>query len=120
MTSKPLQGAPFPRFRPEPNALSSLALNCASSKKTAPTQICSDQTRIPRWKRALDIAGVLLAAPVSIPLALVLALIVKSVSRGPILFKQKRIGYLGQAFPCLKFRTMVVDADTGVHAGHLN
>src|SRR5260370_16181460 len=75
---------------------------------------------IPRWKRTLDIACVLLAAPFVIPLALLIALGIKLVSRGPILFKQQRIGYLGRRFPCLKFRTMVVDADTGIHAGHLN
>jgi lipopolysaccharide/colanic/teichoic acid biosynthesis glycosyltransferase len=41
------------------------------------------------------------------------------VSPGPVLFRQKRIGHLGNEFECLKFRTMTVNADTGVHQKHL-
>ncbi len=51
---------------------------------------------------------------------LLVGLLIRIVSTGPILFKQERVGYLGERFLCLKFRTMFVDADTKVHQGHLN
>jgi exopolysaccharide biosynthesis polyprenyl glycosylphosphotransferase len=48
---------------------------------------------------------------VFLPLLAVLALFIKLDSRGPILFRQKRVGQHGNEFNVLKFRTMVVDAD---------
>ena len=68
----------------------------------------------------LDISLILLALPVLIPLALLIAAIIRLVSHGPILFQQERIGYLGGKFMCLKFRTMFVGADTISHKGHLH
>lgn len=73
----------------------------------------------PGWKRALDISLILLAAPLWLPLMLVIAVVIKIMSPGPALFRQERIGYLGRRFTCFKFRTMVVNADTSVHQGHL-
>ena len=51
---------------------------------------------------------------------LVMGILIKLVSPGPALFRQERIGYLGKRFTCFKFRTMRVNADTGIHQGHLN
>jgi len=51
---------------------------------------------------------------------LFVALIIRIVSPGPALFRQERVGYLGRKFTCFKFRTMVVNADTSIHQGHLN
>lgn len=52
---------------------------------------------------------------------LVISLLIKLDSRGPILFKQKRVGYKGLLFEIYKFRTMVVDAETRLEAlRHLN
>ena len=51
---------------------------------------------------------------------MLIGLLIRIVSAGPILFKQERIGYLGERFLCYKFRTMFVDSDTNVHRGHLN
>jgi lipopolysaccharide/colanic/teichoic acid biosynthesis glycosyltransferase len=73
-----------------------------------------------RWKRTLDILLILLALPFLIPLALFIALLIRSVSTGPVLFRQERVGYLGRRFMCFKFRTMFVDADTTTHQGHLH
>ena len=39
-------------------------------------------------------------------------LFIRMVSRGPILFKQERVGYRGKRFMCLKFRTMHCGAET--------
>jgi lipopolysaccharide/colanic/teichoic acid biosynthesis glycosyltransferase len=73
----------------------------------------------PSWKRALDLGLIVLWSPVLIPLALLLAAVIRSVSRGPALFRQERIGLHGQKFTCYKFRTMHVGADSRTHQGHL-
>jgi lipopolysaccharide/colanic/teichoic acid biosynthesis glycosyltransferase len=72
-----------------------------------------------RWKRALDVLLILLTLPVLAPLALLIALLIRSGSRGPVLFKQERVGFQGRRFMCFKFRTMFVDADMATHQGHL-
>jgi lipopolysaccharide/colanic/teichoic acid biosynthesis glycosyltransferase len=75
---------------------------------------------IPGWKRILDVSLVVLAAPVLLPVMIAVGIVVRIVSEGPVLFRQERVGYLGQRFMCFKFRTMFVNADTDVHQGHLN
>ncbi len=77
-----------------------------------------DHLPIPTWKRALDIFCILFVMPVLLPLMVLIALAIKILSTGPVLFKQERIGYLGRRFTCLKFRTMVVNADSAVHQGY--
>jgi lipopolysaccharide/colanic/teichoic acid biosynthesis glycosyltransferase len=72
-----------------------------------------------QWKRTLDAFLILLALPFLIPLALLVILLIRSGSRGPVLFRQGRVGYRGRRFTCFKFRTMFVDADTTTHQGHL-
>jgi len=74
---------------------------------------------LPGWKRALDIAVILLALPLWLPLAIGIGAIIRMVSSGPILFKQERVGYRGTRFMCLKFRTMHCGAETATHRGHL-
>ena len=56
---------------------------------------------------ALSIIGIILISP----LRLVLGLLVKTTSSGPVLFKQTRIGYHGREFTMLKFRSMVTNAE---------
>jgi exopolysaccharide biosynthesis polyprenyl glycosylphosphotransferase len=62
-------------------------------------------------KRLFDIAvsGILIV--LSAPLLIVLALLIKADSRGPVLFRQERVGIEGAQFKMLKFRSMVVDAE---------
>jgi len=62
-------------------------------------------------KRAFDIILALLALLVVSPVLAVLALVVKLTSRGPVLFRQERMGMDGRTFPILKFRTMRTDAE---------
>ncbi|MGA8739583.1 MAG: sugar transferase [Terracidiphilus sp.] len=57
-------------------------------------------------KRVFDIACVLLALPLLIPIFLVVGLAVRLTSRGPVLFLQKRTGLHRRSFTILKFRTM--------------
>lgn len=84
------------------------------------SELGNRESGVPRWKRALDITIILLTLPLLLPLGLLVALIIKCVSPGPVLFKQERIGYRGNRFMCFKFRTMHVNADANVHKGHLS
>ena len=60
-------------------------------------------------KRGFDILSSLVAIVLFSPILLVLAIIVKCTSPGPILFKQRRIGKDNQEFMIYKFRTMRID-----------
>jgi exopolysaccharide biosynthesis polyprenyl glycosylphosphotransferase len=62
-------------------------------------------------KRLFDIISSAAALVVLSPLLLTVALIIKLTSRGPIFFKQKRVGLHGKPFNMLKFRSMVVNAE---------
>nr|WP_307621939.1 sugar transferase [Streptomyces sp. V3I7] len=62
-------------------------------------------------KDATDRAGALLLLLVLAPLCALLALAVRVGSRGPVLYRQTRVGRNGAPFPMWKFRTMVADAD---------
>ena len=62
-------------------------------------------------KRAFDLFVSALVLLVLSPLLLVLALLVKATSRGPVLYTQERVGLDGKPFPMLKFRTMRADAE---------
>jgi len=75
---------------------------------------------LPAWKRALDIGCVLFALPVLAPLVLVISFWIKISSPGPVLFCQERVGYRGSRFTCLKFRSMKIGADNGVHKNYLH
>lgn len=67
---------------------------------------------LPFWKRALDIVGATFGLIVLSPLLLVVAVLVKWTSPGPVLFRQRRTGHGGREFTILKFRTMCVDAES--------
>ena len=62
-------------------------------------------------KRGIDLVGSALALVVLSPLVVLLALAVRLNDRGPVFFKQVRVGRNGKLFRCIKFRTMVVDAE---------
>lgn len=75
--------------------------------------------RLPIWKRILDIVGSLLGLVLSSPIFLILSTYIKMVSPGPVLFKQKRLGFRAVPFTFLKFRTMHPDNDPRHHQAHL-
>ncbi len=58
-------------------------------------------------KRCFDCACVLLALPLLVPVFLLVALVIRLTSKGPVLFLQRRMGLHGHAFTIFKFRTMV-------------
>ncbi len=62
-------------------------------------------------KRALDISIASVSLLILSPLLIVIALLVKLTSRGPVLFKQERVSFDGSPFSIIKFRTMVSDAE---------
>ena len=66
-------------------------------------------------KRGMDVLGSLVLLLLLSPVFFVIAAAVKLTSRGPILFRQKRIGEHGTAFTFLKFRSMYVDNDASQH-----
>ena len=70
---------------------------------------------MPVWqrsvKRALDIVASLVSLLVFTPMFIVLAVLVKTSSSGPVFFLQERIGKNGRPFQIIKFRTMVVNAE---------
>ena len=66
-------------------------------------------------KRLVDIFGALVGLVVLSPLLVMLALAVKLGSRGPVFFRQRRIGRHGEHFHMLKFRSMVPNADAIKH-----
>jgi lipopolysaccharide/colanic/teichoic acid biosynthesis glycosyltransferase len=66
-------------------------------------------------KRGLDVIGSLALLLALSPLFLVIALLVRFTSRGPIFFRQVRIGQRARPFKMLKFRTMFSGVDHAVH-----
>jgi Undecaprenyl-phosphate glucose phosphotransferase len=62
-------------------------------------------------KRMLDIVLASTGILILSPLMLVIGAMIKMTSRGPIFYKQKRMGLDGEIFEMLKFRSMVVDAE---------
>lgn len=62
-------------------------------------------------KRAFDIVMVLIAMILLLPVFIIIAIMIKVDSKGPVFYVQKRIGLNGKLFKMYKFRTMVVGAD---------
>jgi lipopolysaccharide/colanic/teichoic acid biosynthesis glycosyltransferase len=62
-------------------------------------------------KRTMDLVGALGGLILLSPVLAIVGCLIRLDSRGPILFRQRRIGLGGREFWCLKFRTMVPDAE---------
>jgi lipopolysaccharide/colanic/teichoic acid biosynthesis glycosyltransferase len=66
-------------------------------------------------KRVMDIVGSAMAIVLFSPLFLLIAALVKLTSKGPVLFRQERLGQFGRTFTFLKFRSMHVNNDPKIH-----
>lgn len=85
-------------------------------KLYAEEQKRQDRNRISMFaKRLVDFAGSLALLLILAPVMGVIAAAIKLGSKGPVIFRQKRVGQFGKNFDCLKFRTMVADNDPKIH-----
>ena len=74
-----------------------------------------ERSEIPRWKRILDVTLVSLTLPCWLPLMILIMGAIRFTSRGPVFYRQERIGYRRRRFMMFKFRTMRVGAETKTH-----
>ena len=74
--------------------------------------------KIPVWKRSIDIIGALFGIILFTPLFLCLSAFIKIVSKGPIFYKQTRVGFKGGNFTFYKFRTMHNGNNENFHTDH--
>ena len=70
-------------------------------------------------KRILDVGGSMAAVILFSPIFLACAVLIKATSKGPVFFRQHRIGKFGKEFAFLKFRTMQVDNDPTIHQQYI-
>ena len=93
----------------EPKRPSNPTLYPDLSKRDSATRVFSG------IKRVMDVIGGTLILALCSPVILVIAVAIKVSSKGPVFFRQRRIGQYGRPFIFLKFRSMYVDNDPSVH-----
>ena len=71
-------------------------------------------------KRAIDIVGSVAALLFLAPVFAAIALAIKWNSKGPVLFRQERLGQYGKKFKVVKFRSMRTDCDSKIHEAYVN
>ncbi|MCY1718823.1 sugar transferase [Prolixibacteraceae bacterium Z1-6] len=75
---------------------------------------------MPGWqentKRLLDVVFSLMAIILFLPVFIVLCIIIKTTSKGPVFYKQERIGRFGKPFHIYKLRSMIAEAENGTPA----
>lgn len=76
----------------------------------APSRPALPASRYAAAKRILDVAGAIVLACVFSPLIVAIAILMRR-EGGSIIYKHRRVGRDGRSFECLKFRTMVPNAD---------
>jgi lipopolysaccharide/colanic/teichoic acid biosynthesis glycosyltransferase len=92
-----------------PEAIADSSLYPDLQRDASPKRVSS------RVKRMIDVTGSTVLLLLLSPVLAVIALLIKLTSRGPVLFRQERLGLFGARFQCLKFRTMYADSDSKVH-----
>jgi lipopolysaccharide/colanic/teichoic acid biosynthesis glycosyltransferase len=85
----------------------------------SPDERVSDSLGSTYWKRILDVTCCLLALPALALLTLVMQILIRIVSPGPVFFRQQRVGFRGQLFSIYKFRTMKMNTDPSHHREHV-
>ena len=73
-----------------------------------------------KLKRLLDIAGSIAAISLFSPLFILIPIIIKLTSKGPVIFRQERIGQHGRRFNFWKFRSMYVNNNDEVHRKYVH
>lgn len=74
---------------------------------------------VPRGKRILDVIGSAFGLTLLSPVLALVAILVKLTSRGPVFFRQERVGRHGRPFELIKFRTMANNFDSSGHKKYL-
>lgn len=74
-----------------------------------------DKSYLLRTKQVMDVLGSALVLILCAPLLLIIAIAIKLSSKGPVLYRQQRVGQYGQNFTFLKFRSMHTGNDNSVH-----
>jgi len=90
-----------------------LSTNYFFGKDLLLLQVRNNLARLPQriFKRSLDMVGAIILTTLLIPVFAVFAFLIWKEDRGPVFFRQTRVGRGGRDFTCWKFRTMVVDAE---------
>ena len=70
-------------------------------------------------KRVFDLVVVIIGLAISWPLLLLIALLIRFDSKGPVFYRQMRVGEHGRLFSMFKFRSMQVNADSSIHKAHV-
>jgi len=71
------------------------------------------------WKRVIDIFGSIVGLILFSPIMLTVAIAIKLTSKGPVLYRQRRVGMGGKVFIFLKFRSMYHNCDPKIHVEHV-
>ena len=71
-------------------------------------------------KRSMDVVGSAAAMVLLAPIFGAVSLAIKFTSKGPVLFKQERLGQYGKKFTVLKFRSMLTDCDARIHEEYVS
>ncbi len=71
------------------------------------------------FKRIMDVFGSIVAMIIFSPFFLIIPVIIKLTSEGPIIFRQERIGQFGSKFIFLKFRSMYINNDDSIHREYI-
>lgn len=103
-----------------PNGKEKFEINCADQNKIFYPDILGKRKHkyeaISLFiKRGIDIIGGLLGLILFSPFFIVIPILIKISSKGPVLYKQERIGLFGQKFTFLKFRTMLASCSESCH-----
>jgi lipopolysaccharide/colanic/teichoic acid biosynthesis glycosyltransferase len=71
-------------------------------------------------KRVMDMVGSSILLLIISPILAAIAMAIKLTSKGPIIFRQERLGQFGARFSCLKFRTMFANNDAKIHQEYIS
>jgi exopolysaccharide biosynthesis polyprenyl glycosylphosphotransferase len=99
----------FEVYSPHSDWIPPVLLN-AETRRRKPLDVVRDAA-----KRGLDVAGSAAFLIAFSPVFLIVSALVKLTSKGPVFFRQERVGEAARPFMMLKFRTMHVNADPGIH-----